>query len=511
MELTMKYGIEVGPTEKIKSNCLIIGISAPLAKTRSNTKKTTLPVAFLEALPDKHHFTAALGQAFITLTPKHKGSFSTEYILAVGLGEKVLLDSEFRGCILKIITLLVDAGVTEATFHLDDFKNSNKSTRWKIHQIIQIVEAQRYVFNPLKRSKSKSSTKNFPSILFHFQTHSEARNAKIDLEEGLAIARAIQTTKDLANLPANVCTPSYLATAAKQLAKQYTSLKATVLEETQIRALKMGLFLSVTQGSQNKAKFIILSYQPKQVKKAKPIVLVGKGITFDTGGNSIKIPPHMIGMKYDMCGAATVFGVMQAACQLKLPFPVIGVIPSCENMPGPSATRPEDVVTSMSGKTVEILNTDAEGRLILADALTYCEKFSPECVIDIATLTGACAAALGPYASGLMANDPDLAKQLLESGYESGDRVWELPLWEDYYSALKTDFADLSNIPTADIGARTIVAGCFLATFATSFRWAHLDVANTAFVSNGPQRGATGRPIPLLLEYLIQRSKQPKK
>jgi len=267
-------------------------------------------------------------------------------------------------------------------------------------------------------------------------------------------------------------------------------------------ALKMGALLSVTQGSQTPAKFITIEYRGQR-KSAQPIVLIGKGITFDTGGNSLKPPHAMIGMKYDMCGAATVFGVLEAAVLLELPLNIIGVIPACENMPGRHATRPEDIVTSMSGTTIEILNTDAEGRLILADALTYCERFHPDVVIDIATLTGACFVALGQQASGLMSNDPTLAKALFDASVKSSDRTWELPLWEEYHEALRSEFADIANISLSEVGAGTIIGGSFLSHFAKKCRWAHLDIASVAFSATGSKRGATGRPIPLLVQYLL--------
>lgn len=321
---------------------------------------------------------------------------------------------------------------------------------------------------------------------------------------GQAIARGMESAKNLANLPANLCTPTHLANNAKQFAKKHTKVSVAILEEKDMQALNMGLLLSVTAGSQTPAKLITLEYRGAR-KTDKPIVLVGKGITFDTGGNSIKVPPHMVGMKYDMCGAVTVMAVMQAAVELELPLNIIGVIPSCENRIGSHATRPEDVVKSLSGLTVEILNTDAEGRLILADALSYSERFNPDVVIDIATLTGACLLALGQHASALLSNDSALSEALLKAGTESGDRAWALPLWEEYGEALKSEVADISNIPYSDAGGgRTIIAAAFLAKFTEKFRWAHLDVANTAF-NVGSKRGATGRPIPLLVQYLIDR------
>jgi leucyl aminopeptidase len=309
-------------------------------------------------------------------------------------------------------------------------------------------------------------------------------------------------TKTLANLPGNICTPSHLASQAVALGKTHKSLKTTVLEEKDMKKLGMGSFLSVTQGSEQPAKLITLEYHGTD-KKQKPIVLVGKGITFDTGGISLKPGAEMDEMKYDMCGAASVLGTMQAIAEMGLKLNVVGVIPTCENMPSGNATKPGDIVTSMSGQTIEILNTDAEGRLILCDALTYSKKFNPDTVIDIATLTGACVIALGHVASGMFSNDDKLAKELLAAGEQSHDRIWQLPLWDDYQPLLDSNFADMQNIGGRAGG--TITAACFLARFTKDYRWAHLDIAGTANLS-GKQKGATGRPVPLLTQYLINRA-----
>jgi leucyl aminopeptidase len=307
--------------------------------------------------------------------------------------------------------------------------------------------------------------------------------------------------KDLGNLPGNVCTPTYLASKAQALAKAHKTIKTTVLEEKDMKKLGMGSLLSVTQGSNQPAKLITLEYHGTD-KAHKPIVLVGKGITFDTGGISLKPGAEMDEMKYDMCGAASVLGTLKAIAEMGLKINVVGVIPTCENMPSGQATKPGDIVTSMSGQTIEILNTDAEGRLILCDALTYSKKFSPDTVIDIATLTGACVIALGHVASGMFSNEDKLAKELLAAGEQSHDRIWQLPLWEDYQPLLDSNFADMQNIGGRAGG--TITAACFLARFTKEYRWAHLDIAGTAWKS-GKEKGATGRPVPLLTQYLINR------
>jgi leucyl aminopeptidase len=307
--------------------------------------------------------------------------------------------------------------------------------------------------------------------------------------------------KDLGNLPANICTPTYLAEQAQKLAKE-SKLEIDVLGRKDMEKLGMGSLLSVAQGSRQPPRLIVLTYAGGP-KKAKPVVLVGKGVTFDTGGISLKPGEGMDEMKFDMCGAASVFGTLRACAEMKLKLNVVGIVPATENMPGGAATKPGDIVTSMSGQTVEILNTDAEGRLILCDALTYAERFAPAAVIDIATLTGACVIALGHVASGLYSNKDALARELLAAGNEAYDRAWHMPLWDDYQEQLKSNFADMANIGGRPGGS--ITAACFLSRYARKFEWAHLDIAGTAWKS-GKEKGSTGRPIPLLTSFLMKRA-----
>ncbi|MCI0591087.1 MAG: leucyl aminopeptidase, partial [Gammaproteobacteria bacterium] len=321
------------------------------------------------------------------------------------------------------------------------------------------------------------------------------------ITEGQAIANGVKLTKDLANLPSNICTPTYLADQAIELQKTHESIKVKVMEEAEMEQLGMGALLAVSRGSREPAKLITLEYMGAN-KDAKPIILVGKGVTFDSGGISIKPAANMDEMKFDMCGAASVLGTFATAAELHLPINIVGVIPTTENMPNGNATKPGDIVTSLSGQTIEILNTDAEGRLILCDALTYCERFDPDVVIDVATLTGACVIALGKHATGLLSNHNPLANDLLNAGRESGDRAWQLPLWEDYHQQLDSPFADIANVGGRE--AATITAACFLSRFAKKFHWSHLDIAGTAWLT-GKEKGATGRPVPLLVQYLLDR------
>jgi leucyl aminopeptidase len=324
----------------------------------------------------------------------------------------------------------------------------------------------------------------------------------LGIREGLAIGGGMELARDLGNLPPNVCTPTYLAETAVRLGREW-KLAVEVLDQKVMDKLAMGSLLSVSKGSHQPPKFIILRYSGAG-KKDRPVVLVGKGITFDTGGISLKPSAEMDEMKYDMCGAASVLGTLRAVANLDLKLNVVGLIPACENMPGGAASRPGDIVTSMSGQTIEILNTDAEGRLILADALTYAERFAPQAVVDIATLTGACVIALGHVCSGLFSNKDDLARELLAAGAESCDRVWQLPLWEEYQEQLRSNFADFANVGGRPGGS--VTAACFLSRFTKKYDWAHLDIAGTAWKS-GKEKGATGRPVPLLTAFLMKRAK----
>ncbi len=327
------------------------------------------------------------------------------------------------------------------------------------------------------------------------------KKAKEAVQHGAALARGVSLARDLGNLPGNVCTPTYLAKRAEEMQRSLP-IKTRVLDEAQMRKLKMGALLSVSRGSREPAKLIIMEYMGSK-RNDPPVVLVGKGLTFDAGGISIKPAAAMDEMKFDMCGGASVFGTLQAVAELALPLNVVGVVPSSENLPDGAANKPGDVVTSMAGKTIEVLNTDAEGRLILCDALTYIARYKPAVVVDIATLTGACVVALGNHASGLFSNHDELAKELLDAGMVTGDRAWHLPVWDDYTRQLKSNFADLANI--GGKGAGAVTAACFLKEFATEYRWAHLDIAGTAWGS-GSNKEATGRPVPLLVEFLLKRA-----
>ena len=373
------------------------------------------------------------------------------------------------------------------------------SAEWEASMVARSVQAANYKYHalPIRRAKKPKPAK-LKSVVYWVAKKSALGAAKNGLVYGSSVGNGMNAARQLGNLPANICTPSYLASQAKALAKGQSRVTTSVLSEAEMKKLKMGSLLSVSAGSDQPAKLIVIKYQGAKAS-VKPTVLVGKAVTFDTGGISLKPGGGMDEMKYDMCGGASVIGVMNALIENQLPVNVVGIIPATENMPNGHATKPGDVVTSMSGQTIEVLNTDAEGRLILCDALTYAGRFKPDTVIDIATLTGAVIGALGKVTAGLLSNDDELADALLASGTKSGDRAWRMPLWEEYDELLKSNFADMANIGGPQAG--TITAACFLARFTKKYKWAHLDVAGTAWVS-GAQKGATGRPVPILMEYI---------
>jgi leucyl aminopeptidase len=421
-----------------------------------------------------------------------------ERVLLVGLGrESDFGAKQYRSAVRNAVSTLADTGARDVHLCLPELHVAGKDMVWKLrHAVIAAADAL-YQFEEMKSKKGPARRLRSVTFLQPGRTPTGARG----LVEGRAISAGVALARDLGNRPANVCTPTYLADQAVKLGRAW-KLGVQVLERHDMERLGMGSLLSVASGSRQPPKLIVVRYNGAR-KSEKPVVLVGKGVTFDTGGISLKPAGDMDEMKYDMCGAASVLGTLRAAAEMKLACNVVGVIPTTENMPGGAATRPGDIVTSMSGQTVEILNTDAEGRLILCDALTYAERFKPQAVIDIATLTGACVIALGHVATGLFSNQDTLAEELLEAGADAWDRVWRLPLWDDYHEQLKSPFADVANIGGRPAGA--VTAASFLARFTESYSWAHLDIAGTAWVS-GRNKGATGRPVPLLSTFLIGRA-----
>ena len=492
----MEFSIKQSSPEKQRSNCVVVGV---YEGGKLSPSAQILDKAAKHALSDLIAHGDMNGKAASTLLLHKLPGIAAERVLLVGLGKVGELNNKTSVDILRAaFSALSSTPAKEATLYVID-EGIGKDSAWVIRQAVFAATGSAYRADSLKSKPAKAAP--LKSIVFATLDKPSAA-LKNTLDQAAATAHGMDLAKTLGNLPGNVCTPTYLATKALGLAKSHKSIKTTVLEEKDMKKLGMGSFLSVTQGSEQPAKLITLEYHGTD-KKHKPIVLVGKGITFDSGGISLKPGAEMDEMKYDMCGAASVLGTIQAIAEMGLKLNVVGVIPTCENLPSGKATKPGDIVTSMSGQTIEILNTDAEGRLILCDALTYSAKFKPDTVIDIATLTGACVIALGHVASGMFANDDKLAKELLSAGEQSHDRVWQLPLWEDYQPLLNSNFADMQNIGGRAGG--TITAACFLARFTKDYRWAHLDIAGTANLS-GKHKGATGRPVPLLTQYLINRA-----
>jgi leucyl aminopeptidase len=443
------------------------------------------------------------GKAGTSLLLHNVPSIEADRILLIGLGkEREFRENEFRAALATAVRQLNETGGFDGTLYLTELAVKKRDVSWNIRQAAIVVQETLYRFDRLK-SKKEEVRRPLRKLTFCVTRRNELSTAEAALAEGLAIATGMEIAKDLGNLPGNICTPTYLADQAKLLAKSH-DLGIDILDRTDMEKLGMNTLLSVARGSHEPPKFIVLRHTGGD-SRSKPVVLVGKGITFDSGGISLKPGPEMDEMKYDMCGAASVLGTLKAVALMKLPLNIIGVIPTTENMPGGAATKPGDVITSMSGQTVEILNTDAEGRLILCDALTYVERFDPECVVDIATLTGACVISLGHVATGILANNEGLAKELLDAGHDSYDRAWQLPLWDDYQEQLKSNFADMANIGGRPAG--TITAACFLSRFTDKYHWAHLDIAGTAWRS-GKEKGATGRPVPLLTHFLMDRARQ---
>jgi leucyl aminopeptidase len=529
LQMQIKFSTKVFPEGQsgisarlaLSTDCLIIACSQEAAnvKERLPADLAKLDRAIDGALSlaiQRGDFDGKLGSTLLLSGQESwaKAGLRANRVLIVGMGEskKAEVNAEksnqnYAKAAKAALSALVGTSATSALWLVGDFFKSADSHRAelsgfeKIRLTIQLAEEATYSFG-LRHKNFK--TKPVASIIklkqFVFATtEKNDRAIREAVRVGSAVAGGVNLAKDLGNLPPNVCNPTYLAKTAQSVGKRL-GLKVQVLERKDMERLKMGSFLSVTQGSETPPKFIIMQHNGGTAKEA-PIVLVGKGITFDTGGISLKPGEGMDEMKYDMCGAASVLGTMQAVAEMKLRKNVIGVIPTCENMPSGKATRPGDIVHSMSGQTIEILNTDAEGRLILCDALTYVERFKPAAVIDIATLTGACVIALGGVHSGLFSKNEELADKIISAGKSSLDTVWQMPLDDAYQAQLKSNFADIANIGGRPAGS--VTAACFLSRFTEKYTWAHLDIAGTAWKS-GAAKGSSGRPVPLLTEYLIK-------
>jgi leucyl aminopeptidase len=497
----VEFSIKSGAPLTGRNGCVIAGVFEPRKLSAAAAALDRAAKGKLSGVLRRGDMQGKLGTTAVLLDVP---GIAAERVILVGLGSQdSFSEKQYREATAAAVRALNATGADEASFHLTEIAVGRRDAAWKVAHAVIVASEGAYRFTRMK-SKDDGPQPSLKRLALHVDKSGEKR-AAAGLQQGLAVAHGMSLAKDLGNLPPNVCTPTYLADQARELGRRYR-MKVTVLERADMERLGMHTLLSVAQGSAQPPKFITIEHHGGP-KKNKPVVLVGKGITFDTGGISLKPGAEMDEMKFDMCGAASVLGTMKAVGEMRLPVNVIGVIPTTENMPGGRATRPGDIVKSLSGQTVEILNTDAEGRLILCDALTYVERFEPAAVIDIATLTGACVIALGHVATGLFANDEAIAREVTAAGETAYDRVWHMPLWDDYQEQLRSNFADFANIGGRPAGA--VTAACFLARFTKRLRWAHLDIAGTAWKS-GREKGATGRPVPLLTQFLVNRSQKRK-
>ena len=491
----MRYSIKAGAIDRLATDCLVVPVWSKNTLSEEAKQLDSTSTKAVTAVLKSGDFSGKLGETVLLYKPK---GISAQRVLLVGAGERKKLNARNAAKLIKAAAKAVtktQAG--SAHFAVASAELTDRDFQWTAARIAQEIEDVCYRYDATKSKKGKKPAVKTISV----SPPSGARRKAIDdaLRAGQAIGKAINRAKHLGNLPGNVCTPSFLANEAQALAARNKSVTTQILSEKQMARLGMGSLLSVSAGSAEEAKLIVMQYKGA-ASTSRPYALVGKGITFDTGGISLKPGAAMDEMKFDMCGAASVVATMGCVAELKLPINVIGVVAAAENMPGSKATKPGDIVTSMSGKTIEILNTDAEGRLVLCDALTYVERFKPRSIIDIATLTGAAVATFGSQANVLLSNNDKLAATLLECGEESLDRAWQLPLWDEYQSLLNSNFADIANIGGPRAG--TITAACFLSRFTEKQKWAHLDIAGSAW-NSGAQKGATGRPVSLLMQYLL--------
>ena len=492
----MEFSIKQSIPEKQRSACVVLGIYqggnlSPAAQLFDHASGHQI-----STLISRGDVTGKTGSTLMLHAPT---GILAERVLLVGLGKTEEMNAkQFLDVLRATFAALQKTVSKNAALYLTDLDVKERDENWKIKQIVMLAAESAYRSDKLKSKPADKSSLQKILLCSAGKPTDAAKNALI---QAGATAHGVKLAKDLGNLPGNICTPTYLADQATDMAKKHP-LKVTILEEKDMEKLGMHSLLCVSRGSRQPAKLITLEYRGGD-KKQKPVVLVGKGLTFDAGGISLKPGAGMDEMKYDMCGAASVLGTMQAIAEMKLKLNVVAVIPSSENLPDGAAVKPGDIVTSMAGLSIEILNTDAEGRLILCDALTYAARFEPDTVVDIATLTGACVIALGGVASGLFSNQDSLARELFDAAEYSNDRAWQLPLWEEYQPQLDSNFADLQNIGGREAGS--VTAACFLSRFTKDYRWAHLDIAGTGWKS-GKDKGATGRPVPLLTQYLINRA-----
>lgn len=500
----MEFSVKSGSPEKQRSACIVVGVFEPRRLSAIAEQLDEISEGYISNLLRRGDLEGKSGQMLLL---HQVPNILSERVLLVGCGKERELDErQYRQIISKTINTLNETGSMEAVSFLSELHVKGRDIYWKVRQAIEATQDCLYSFNSLKTRKEEPR-RPLRKMVFNVPTRRELAIGERAIKHGLAVAKGISTCKDVANMPPNICNPAYLAEQANKLEQDYANISTEIVGEQQMEELGMGSYLAVGRGSANESIMSIIKYDGTlEGDDSNPIVLVGKGVTFDSGGISIKPGAAMDEMKYDMGGAASVLGAMHSLAELNLPIKVIGILAGCENMPGSNAYRPGDILTTMSGQTVEVLNTDAEGRLVLCDALTYVERFTPDAVIDVATLTGACVVALGKHATGLLSTHNPLAHELLNASDQSGDRAWRLPIWEEYQEQLESPFADFTNL--GGPGGGTITAACFLARFTKKYHWAHLDIAGTAWRSGGKDKGSTGRPVSMLTQFLLNRSGQ---
>lgn len=502
----MQFSTTQASATELASSCIVVSIDDKGNLSNAAEAINTSAEQYLTDIFDSGDFNGKTGE---TLKLIKVPGMSAQRLILVGSGKV-----DENGISAKNYIKIADAaaaaikksGALQASLFLQDIPVANKDNAWKAEQAAIACENALYLFDQTK-SKPEHEAEDYSdaieAVLWACE-NAESESMQAALEKGQAVAHGVSVAKDLGNMPANICTPSYLAEQAEVLATETGLIETTIIDEAELDAMGAGAFVSVSKGSSESGKFIIMKYLGAEDKNEAPHMILGKGITFDTGGISLKPGAGMDEMKFDMCGAASVLGTMTALTELKPNINIIGMITTAENMPAGNASKPGDVVTTLSGKTVEILNTDAEGRLVLCDALTYAiDNLKPASIVDIATLTGACMMALGTVNSGLFTEDEALASQLQQAAIDSHDKVWRLPLEDDYQEQLDSNFADIANIGGRLAGSTT--AACFLARFTEGQSWAHLDIAGTAWHSGGKNKGSTGRPVPLLVNYLLNK------
>ncbi len=494
----MDFEIVNGAVASLETECLVIGIAEGATLTPSAQTLDQASQGYLSNLINNGDIKGKTAESL--LLQKING-VAAKRILLVGLGKaEERHDRNYKKVVKTISGAIKSLSLKEITIALDGLASKTPDTYRQVRHLVEWTTAELYQYDQTKSKKADVYSINKIAVVLPDADTEEGEGALVD---GTAIANGMNVSRDLGNLPGNICTPVFLAEQAKELANEYDSVTCEILDEDAMEHLGMGSLLSVGHGSAEPSRLIVIKYNGGE-DDSQPHVIVGKGVTFDTGGISLKPGAKMDEMKFDMCGAASVMGTMHAVAEMDLPINIIGVIAAAENMPGSKATKPGDIVTTMSGQTVEVLNTDAEGRLVLCDALTYVERFNPKTVVDIATLTGACIVALGNTVSGMLTNDEELASELISAGEYADDRAWRLPLWDDYQELLDSNFADIANIGGPAGG--TITAACFLSRFTKAYRWAHLDIAGTAWNSAGKEKGSTGRCVPLLSQYLLNQA-----